>query len=203
MRYFYWFTQTLIWPLAWVLIRLFYKVEIRGRENLRALSGPLIIAANHKTLFDGFLMGICLPFASRFFPLRFMTEELHFRGAALEFLRKTKLLKFFYLLTGGFPSYRGEGIEKAVEYPAKLLEQGGTVLMFPEGRLIREDNLGAFYHGTSALVIKSGAPVLPVFMKIKDKKITISLGQIFRLNPHTIDEGTKLLREKISELYYT
>src|SRR3989338_1328346 len=112
MRYFYWLAQTLMWPAVWILIRLFYRVEIRGRENLEKISPPLVIASNHKTLFDGFLILIALPWFSRFLPGRYMTEELHFRGPVLEFLRKAKLLKLFYLLTGGFPSYRGEGMER-------------------------------------------------------------------------------------------
>src|SRR3989338_10198575 len=202
MRYFYWFVQALMWPLAWVLIRIFYRMEIKGRENLKNISGPLIIASNHKTLFDGWLIGIALPFASRFFPLRFMTEELHFRGAALEFLRKAKLLKFFYFLTGGFPSYRGEGVEKAIEYPAKLLEKGGTGLMFPEGRLDRGDGIGAFFHGTSALAIKSGALILPASIRLSSPKIFVSFGPSFKLNPHTVPESTEYLRSKLSELYY-
>ena len=200
MRYFYWLAQTLMWPAVWILIRLFYRVEIRGRENLEKISPPLVIASNHKTLFDGFLILIALPWFSRFLPGRYMTEELHFRGPVLEFLRKAKLLKLFYLLTGGFPSYRGEGMERAIGHPLKLLRRKGTVLMFPEGKLVREDNLGVFYNGTAALVAKSGAPVLPLFIKIERRKIIITIGESFKLNTDSIETGTRILRDKIASL---
>ena len=200
MRYFYWLAQTLMWPAVWILIRLFYRVEIRGRENLEKISPPLVIASNHKTLFDGFLILIALPWFSRFLPGRYMTEELHFRGPVLEFLRKAKLLKLFYLLTGGFPSYRGEGMERAIGHPLKLLRRKGTVLMFPEGKLVREDNLGVFYNGTAALVAKSGAPVLPFFIKIERRKIIITIGEIFKLDALNFEEGTAFLKAKIENL---
>ena len=187
-------------PAVWILIRLFYRVEIRGRENLEKISPPLIIASNHKTLFDGFLILIALPWFSRFLPGRYMTEELHFRGPVLEFLRKAKLLKLFYLLTGGFPSYRGEGIEKAIGHPLKLLRRKGTILMFPEGKLVREDNLGVFYNGTAALVAKSGAPVLPFFIKIERRKIIITIGEIVKLDALNFEEGTAFLKAKIENL---
>ena len=187
-------------PAVWILIRVFYRVEIRGRENLEKISPPLVIASNHKTLFDVFLILIALPWFSRFLPGRYMTEELHFRGPVLEFLRKAKLLKLFYLLTGGFPSYRGEGMERAIGHPLKLLRRKGTVLMFPEGKLVREDNLGVFYNGTAALVAKSGAPVLPFFIKIERRKIIITIGEIFKLDALNFEEGTAFLKAKIENL---
>ena len=200
MKYWYWFIQNLMRPAVWILIRVFYRVEIRGRENLEKISPPLVIASNHKTLFDGFLILIALPWFSRFLPGRYMTEELHFRGPVLEFLRKLRVLQFIYRLTGGFPSYRGEGVEKAIEHPLKLLRRKGTVLMFPEGRLAPGDGLGVFYNGTAALVAKSGAPILPFFIKIERRKIIITIGESFKLNTDSIETGTRILRDKIASL---
>lgn len=202
MRYWYWFIQTFLWPPAWILIRLFYRVQIRGREHLSNLQTPVIIASNHKTLFDVFLIGTSLPFASRFFPLRFMTEEIRFRGPVLEFLRKLLVLQFIYRLTGGFPSRRGEGVEKAISHPLKLLAGGQTVLMFPEGGLIREDVLGVFYPGTAVLAAKSGVFVLPLSMRFSGRQFSLSFGAPFKLKADSVEAGTQLLREKISKLLY-
>ncbi|MDP3762720.1 MAG: lysophospholipid acyltransferase family protein [bacterium] len=189
-----------MWPAVWILIRIFYRVEIKGREHLSNLKVPVIIASNHKTLFDGFLILIALPWFSRFLPGRYMTEEMRFKGRALQFLADVKLLKFFYVLTGGFPSGRGMGIEAAIQAPLQILEKGGVVLMFPEGFLIRGNNLGVFYNGTAALVAKSGAPILPFFIKIERKKIIITIGEIFKLNISNLEEGTAFLKAKIENL---
>ncbi|MBI4059518.1 1-acyl-sn-glycerol-3-phosphate acyltransferase [Candidatus Giovannonibacteria bacterium] len=200
MKYWYWFIQNLMRPAVWILILVFYRVEIRGRENFEKISPPLIIVSNHKTLFDGFLILIALPWFSRFLPGRYMTEEMRFKGRALQFLADVKLLKFFYILTGGFPSKRGLGAETAIQIPLKILEKGGVVLMFPEGRLVREDNLGVFYNGTVVLVTKSGAPVLPFFIKIERRKIIITIGESFKLNTSNFEEEAAFLKAKIENL---
>ncbi len=200
MKYWHWFIQGVLRTAAWILTKFFYRVEIRGRENLEKISPPVIIASNHKTLFDGFLILIALPWFSRFLPGRYMTEEMQFKARALQFLADIKLLKFFYILTGGFPSKRGMGIEAAIGIPLKILEKGGVVLMFPEGELIRGDNLGVFYNGTVMLAVKSGAPILPFFIKIERKKIIVTIGEIFKLNTSNFEEGTAFLKAKIENL---
>ena len=132
-----------------------------------------------------------------------MTEEMHFRGRFLQFLADMKLLKFFYILTGGFPSKRGMGLDVALKIPLRLLEKGAVILMFPEGRLIREDNLGVFYNGTSALAIRSKAPILPFHIRIGRGNIRMTFGESFSLaNPHpvSVEEGTAIIKEKIAAL---
>jgi len=198
---FYWFIQNfLVWPLASVILRFFYTIEIRGRENLAGVKPPLIVVSNHKTLLDGFIMVVSFPWLSPVLPGRYMTEEIDFRARALRILSKLKLLRLFYFLTGGFPSKRGQGIENAIKIPAKILKNGGTVLMFPEGFLIRGDELGYFYHGTSALALASKAPILPVFIKVSSKKFTITFGKFFSLEAASMEEGTEILKKNIQDL---
>lgn len=203
MGWYKFFQKSVIWPISKFLLGFFYKIEVRGGENLKGVSRPLIIVSNHRTLFDGFLIGSLFGQDSAVFPIRYMIEGHRFRGAKLEFLRKLGLIKIFSLLTGGFPSGRGEGLEKAIERPLKFLKKGESVLIFPEGKVVREDGIGVFYNGASAIAIRSGASVLPFFIKINPGKISVAIGPAFKLqNPHpiSIESGTQLLREKILEL---
>lgn len=184
---------------AGILIRLFYNVEFIGKENLENLFGPLIIASNHKTLFDGFLIGLALPFRSKVFPMRYLIETTHFRGKHLERFRKLGLMTFFRNITGGISSHRGEGVERAIKEPTEILKKGGTILMFPEGRIVREDGLGKFFNGTSALAIASDAPVIPFHIKVENKKIFVTAGEAFTISG-SIEAGTETIREKIEAL---
>ena len=190
----------IVWPLAGVVLRILFKIEIRGRENLASVRPPLIIASNHKTLIDGFLLMIALPWLSPILPGRYMTEEFEFRARALRILARLRILRFFYILTGGFSSKRGQGIENAIKIPAAILKNGGTVLMFPEGKLVREDSLGQFYHGTSALVLAATVSILPVYIKVSRGKFTITFGKVFSLETASKEEGTEILKKKIEEL---
>jgi len=198
---FYWFIQYfLIWPIAGIILRIFYKIEVRGRENLTGVRAPLIIVSNHKTLLDGFLIVISMPWLSPILPGRYITEEFDFRSKVLRLIARLRILKLFYLLTGGFPSGRGQGIEKAIKFPTRILEKGGTVLMFPEGFLIRGDELGYFYHGTSALALEAKVLILPIHIKTRRGYIRVTFGKVFNLDAASREAGTEILKKKIQDL---
>ena len=203
MKHWYWFIQNLMWPAAWTLLRFFYQIEIRGREHLKNIRLPVIIVSNHKTLFDSFLIGIALPFLSPLFPIRFMAEEERFNAPMLEFLKKIKLLKLIYIFCGGFPSRRGTGVENAIKLPLKLLQEKETVVMFPEGQLMRDDSLGIFYPGIAALALRSGANILPLTIRLENHKILLNLGEPFRLESPNIDSGVEIIRVKVQNLFYS
>ena len=201
MKYFYWFIQTLMWPLMWLGVELFYRVKIEGKGNLRGASSPLLIIANHRSVHDHFLIGMALPWGSRLFPVRPMSEDLQFKGKYLEFLRKIGLLKIFFALVGSFPSRRGQGIERAVEIPIRILKEGGTVIMFPEGRIHYDrEELGEFYHGASTIALRAGADILPLLLKKSGRTIRITIGEPFRLSRITPEEGTEIFRQKLETL---
>ncbi|MEK7085143.1 MAG: 1-acyl-sn-glycerol-3-phosphate acyltransferase, partial [Patescibacteria group bacterium] len=80
MKSFYWLVQTLMWPLMWLGVGIFYRVTIRGKERLHGLSSPLLIIANHRSVLDPFLIGMALPWGSHLFPVRPMSEDLQFTG---------------------------------------------------------------------------------------------------------------------------
>ena len=205
MKYWYWFIQTFFFqPVTGLAIRLFYRVEVSGKENLSKLKTPVIAVANHKGIVDSFLMGFVFPWSSKFYPMRYMAEEIKFNGPFLDFFRKIKLLKLLYRIGGAFPSGRGLGLEGAIQHPLKLLAKGETIVMFPEGRIIKEPSLGIFYPGAAALALRSSANLLPIAIRPVGRKIFIKIGEPFRLgsNPHplTIDEATQIIKEKIQNL---
>lgn len=184
--------------MAWILIKFFYHVEIRGRENFKNLSGPLIIVSNHVKWFDPFLVAMSTPLLSGLFPLRYMTEDKKYEELVLELLRKFGFNYVIYLI-GGFPSRRGEGVEMALHIPSQILSRKGSVVIFPEGEIIR-GTLGEFRQGAAALAVKSNAPILPFFIKIEDRKIIITIGEVFELKNFNFNEGTSVLKAKIENL---
>ncbi len=201
MKNFYWLIQTFMWPLMWLGVSLFYRVEIFGKENIRNLRSPLFIISNHKSVLDSFLIGMALPWGSRLFPIRPMSEDLQFKGKYLEFLRKLGLLKIFFAVVGSFPSRRGQGVERAIQIPLQLLQQNGTVTMFPEGRVhYDQEVLGQLYHGASTIALRTGVNVLPLYIKKTGKKILIIIGKAFQLKNISPEGGTEIFREKLLAL---
>lgn len=109
-------------------------------------------------------------------------------------------MQIAYRMCGGFPSRRGLGAQKATLRPLKYLQSGQAIVMFPEGQLVREDELGFFYPGAAVLAMKAGANILPIHIFAKKRKILVRIGEPFFLLASDPEENTALIRAKIEEL---
>ncbi|HEX7181644.1 MAG TPA: AMP-binding protein [Thermoanaerobaculia bacterium] len=124
-------------------------------EGLEALSGPgpRIVAANHQSYLDGFVLTAVLPPDFAFVAKR----ELEERFIARVFLRRlgTVFVERFEA---------GQGMEEA----RKLLEalrNGQSVVIFPEGTFHRAPGLLPFRMGAFLVAAEAGVPVVPVTIR--------------------------------------
>ena len=133
-------------PLAALALRSWFRVSISGAEHLPA-EGPAIVAANHKSFLDAFFLGL----ATRRH-VRFMAKTELFRGP----------LRWLFTRLGAFPVRRGESDAEALTTARAVLEQGGLLIVFPEGTRVEEpDALGSPHHGAGRLAVETGAPIVP------------------------------------------
>ena len=129
------------------LVRAPLRIRLAGREHLPA-EGPVILAPNHKSFVDIFIVGIA---ARRH--LRFMAKAELFKGPLVWLLPRL----------GAFPVERGMADATSFETAGTILRQGGVVVVFPEGTRVDEaDALGTPHHGAGRLALTSGAPIVPV-----------------------------------------
>jgi 1-acyl-sn-glycerol-3-phosphate acyltransferase len=131
--------------LAGALIRIVFRVDIRGLEHLPA-SGPLLVAGNHTGFLDGPLVMILLPRPSVFL----VKSELYdgpFRRV-LSFARQ-------------IPVRRGTPDRTALRRALDVLAGGGVLGMFPEGTR-GEGRLESVQHGIGYLALRSDCPIVPV-----------------------------------------
>src|SRR2546423_10312178 len=142
-RVVYWIVRAVLQPA----MRIWFRLERQGRENIPA-SGPVILASNHRSFLDPFVIGVCLRR-----PVYFVAKQelFHKRWQAL-------LLNSL----GAFPVRRGESDEEAVATSKAILARGDAVVIFPEGTRIRTGALGWPKRGVGRLALESGAPVVPV-----------------------------------------
>ena len=169
------------WPLyllARVLMTPFFLVYFRlgrtGREHGR-VSGGLIVAANHRSFLDPFVIGAALPWRR---PMNYVAKvelfERRWQGWLLSRL-------------GAFPIRRGESDELAMETARLVVERGGTVCIFPEGTRIRRGTLAAPKRGVGRLALQTGAPVVPTAVfgtedvrrgwRIRPRQVRVRLGK--------------------------
>ena len=145
--------------------------DIRGRENLRATKGPVLVVANHITFFDPVYVLEGLPWHLR----RRLAVAMD--GELLESMRKPGPgTGFFAGLLGRvgyflvvslfnvFPLPRRSGFRKSFAFAGDLIDRGWNVLVFPEGERAKTSRMNPFRAGIGLLATRLGVPVVPVHL---------------------------------------
>jgi 1-acyl-sn-glycerol-3-phosphate acyltransferase len=128
------------------LLRLWFRMRVSGTEHIPPV-GAAILAPNHKSFLDAFFVGI-----ATHRHVRYMAKAELFRGP----------LGWLFLRLGAFPVRRGETDTEAMETARLILEQGGVLVVFPEGTRIEDAQaLGSPHHGAGRLALQTGAPIVP------------------------------------------
>src|SRR5688572_25206820 len=139
----YWPTRFVLQPLLMLLFRL----QRIGREHVPP-EGGLILAPNHRSFLDPWVVGICVRRPIYFVAKRELFEK--------------RWMGWFLNALGAFPIRRGESDAEAMETARALVERGEVVMIFPEGTRIRRGSLGHAKRGVGRLALETGAPVIPV-----------------------------------------
>jgi long-chain acyl-CoA synthetase len=156
--------------------RFFARLHVSGLENLKGLQGPVIFAANHQSHFDTPSVLAGLPgawryriapamwkeyFDAHFFPERFSRRE-HWGNSVLYFL--------ITLLFNTFPVPQTEaGTRQSVRHIGGLVEEGWSILIFPEGERSVTGEIGRFFPGVGMIGSRMQIPVVPVRLTGLDK----------------------------------
>ena len=127
---------------------IYLRMQRIGREHIPA-EGPVILASNHRSFFDPFVIGT-------------MTRRPVYYVAKQELFMYNRLLSWVLNALGAFPVARGAGDQDTIETAEIILGRGEIVLMFPEGTRTRPGPLGKPRRGVGRLALETGAPVVPI-----------------------------------------
>jgi 1-acyl-sn-glycerol-3-phosphate acyltransferase len=152
------------------LFRLAFKVRLKGLENLP--SGQAIICVNHLGWADPFLPLLFFPVEPRIYVVG-EKEVAHISTFRNRVIDKLEIMV----------SLDRDKPREALETMQDVLRRGGSVLIFPEGKLGEEEGaLHELKHGASHLSIVSGYPLVPVGLTgTKElwlgRKLTVRVGK--------------------------
>ena len=176
----------------------FWIKEINGIENIPNKKS-FIIAANHSSYMDHFLMGyVIIPNLNK--KLHFLAKKEHFKG----------LQKLWHNYGGAIPVDRQSGGKGALKCAIKSLKEGKIIGIYPEGTRSLNGKLQKAKTGVARLALLSKAPVIPVGLigtfEIlpkgkyipKQKKAVINIGKPMHFDKYYKKPITKKLLRNIT-----
>jgi long-chain acyl-CoA synthetase len=162
----------LILPLA----RAFAWIHVQGREHLKSIDTPAVFAANHQSHMDAPVILAALPRALRYRVAPAMAKEFfepHFHpdgyGRGVRFASGLG----YYLAALFFNAFplpqREAGARQTLRYIGDLLEDGFSLLIFPEGERTETGEIERFRAGVGMIASRLDVPVVPVRIEGLDK----------------------------------
>lgn len=131
------------------------RIQVAGLAHVERLDHPVIFAANHQSHMDTPAIYRALPARLRYRIAPAMAKE-YFSPSLLSQLQYRLALQCF----NAFPLPQRENPRAAFRYMRELVDQGYSILIYPEGQ--RTPQLLPFRRGVGMLAIHLDLPVVPV-----------------------------------------
>ncbi len=185
-----------VYDVVRVLVSIYAWVVLRTRaiapENVPG-RGAVILAPNHFSFMDHFLMGAYLRRK-----VRFMAKSQLFKPP----------MQFIYTHGGVFPVRRGARDEDVFITAETILDRGGAITMYCEGGRSRTGHLAEKAKpGIGRLALQTGAPVVPIaihgsskvrnWKRLQFPKVTVMYGEPIRYE--VIAEPTRQQQQAVAD----
>jgi glycerol-3-phosphate dehydrogenase (NAD(P)+) len=187
---FYWLIRALFVPFFLV----YFRLGRIGREHLPR-SGPLLLASNHRSFLDPFVIGTLVRR-----PVYYMAKRELF---------EKRWQAWILNALGAFPVDRGAGDSDAMDTAREILRRGDCVVVFPEGTRVRRGPLGEPKRGIGRLALETGAPVAPVAVigservrkgwRIRPRKVRVRVGRpmLFPTVEHSSPKAAAVVTQRV------
>ncbi len=169
-----WYGIVIIKALPYPFVKIIYKDLDKTKTE-----GPFIFVSNHRSASDPFLMA-CLPYECVQ-----VVNIWPFKLPVLGFMAKL----------AGYLSIREMPFEEFSQKTTDLLNEGVSIIAFPEGTRSADGSLGQFHGSIFRVALQTGYPVVPVCITGNEKipaRGTLLLRpgtiKIHKLSPITYDE---------------
>ena len=139
------------------LTHLVAPATVVGSEALERHEGPLIFAANHNSHFDTAVLLAAIPAKFR--------HHLIVAAASDYFFDTTVKSTVVSLVLGAIPIERSKVSRRSAHAALELLEEGWSVLIYPEGGRSADGWMQEFKGGAAYLSVRTGAPVVPIWLE--------------------------------------
>ena len=172
------------------IFKWYYNPTIINKEYIPK-DGSIVIAGNHKHLFDQ-----CLTIIATKRPIHYMAKKEYFDN---------KKVAWFFKGTGCISVDRKNKDPKAKQAALDVLNDNGAIGIFPEGTRNRtEELLLPFKFGAVSLAEKTDSYIVPFAItgdyKFRSKNLKITYCRPFKINDMTLEEANDKLYKKVEKL---
>jgi len=131
--------------VAW-LLQMLYRVEVNGLDNLGRAGERVLVVANHQSFLDAVLIAAFAP--------RVMTFAIN------TYIAKNRFIQFFLSMAHTIPIDPTSPL--STRTLIKAVQNGETVVIFPEGRITVTGALMKIFEGPGMVADKARAQIVPV-----------------------------------------
>ncbi len=185
-------------------MRIGYARRVTGIEHLDGLEHPVVFVANHNLQGD---VGLML----RSFPFR-IRRRLAVAAAADLWQNRLRAL-VNPLFGNAFPIERRGPALPSLENLGSVLDEGWSILIFPEGDLYRGTEIQPFKTGIGMIAVEGGVPIVPMrlterktgwpgrFHVVRRSRVDVAFGQPIRFSRgNSYREATTAIEDAVREL---
>jgi 1-acyl-sn-glycerol-3-phosphate acyltransferase len=140
-------------PLVWSQT----SPQVYGSDRLSGVDGPVIVIANHASHLDAPLILNALPAR--------LSRRTAVGAAADYFFDARWRASLTALVFNAFPIERSGGGRRQKMLAPKLIEEGWSILLFPEGTRSQDGWMRAFRRGAAQLALQHDIPVVPMAIR--------------------------------------
>lgn len=154
--------------LVRIAFHISFRLRFQGRNNIPKKE-QVIYASNHRTNADPPLVGCGA--RGKF---AFMAKE--------ELFQKSRFFAWLIRSLGAFPVSRGKGDTAVLDTAVERLENGRSLMIFPEGTRSKDGKVHRGHSGAAVISVRSGKAIVPVGVVFGEKlkfrtKVTVKYGE--------------------------
>ncbi len=125
------------------------RVTPDGAPYRKKLTGGAIIAANHTSFTDPFIVGTTFWYRRVFF-------------LVAEIVMKTGLQAALLRGVGGIKVDRNRVDIEAIKQSVSILKEGRVLIIFPQGGIVKQNEVDTIKSGAALMALQAGVPIVPM-----------------------------------------
>ena len=141
--------------VSWLLVRTLYRLELHGIERHVPDEGPALLVCNHVSYMDALVLAASVPR-----PIRFV---MYYR------IFQIPVMRWIFRAAGAIPIASAKEdaamMQRAFDSIDEALARDELVLIFPEGRLTADGDIGPFKSGVERILERRPVPVVPMALR--------------------------------------